>query len=124
MKKALILFFAALSTAFVIHAAGFQTNVVTNVAYEVRVKWETFSVTNGYTETYSGTLITNKVYDTPQWIWKDGNLALVTNSFDMIVGGTTTNRVYDITYGVRPIYYPVAVTNVYTNGLSSSIISQ
>lgn len=124
MKRALILFFAAFVVAYAVHASVFQTNVVTNVVFETHVRWDTYPVTNGYTEVYGGTLITNRLYDTPRTIWRNGGLELITNYVDVVVGGTTTNRTYDILWNMRPIYYPVAVTNVYTNGLYRPVVVQ
>lgn len=91
------------------------TNTVTNVVYETHVRWDTYPVTNGYYEVYGGTLMTNRVYDTPRWIWKNGGLALITNYVDKVVAGSTTSKVYRIEWHMRPEYYPFAVTNVYTN---------
>jgi uncharacterized membrane protein len=78
------------------------TNVVTNVVHETRVKWDTYPVTNGYYEVYGGTLTTNRVYDTPRWVWKNGGLALITNYVDTVTAGTTTTTVYNIEWRMRP----------------------
>ena len=91
------------------------TNVVTNVVYETHVKWDTYPVTNGSYEVYGGTLVTNRVYDTPQYVWQNGGLVLITNYVDVVTAGSTTSTVYNIEWRMRPEYYPFAVTNVYTN---------
>lgn len=96
-------------------SAAVTTNVVTNVVFETHVRFDTYPVTNGYVEVYGGTLTTNRVYDTPRYIWRDGGLALITNYTDRVVSGTSTSRVYNVTWSTRTEYYPVAVTNVYTN---------
>ena len=88
---------------------------MTSVAYETRVKWDIYPVTNGSYKVYGGTLTTNRVYDTPRWVWKNGGLSLITNYVDTVTAGTTTSTVYNIEWGMRPEYYQVAVTNVYTN---------
>ena len=109
---------AAVTTNVTLYAAAsdtYLTNVVTNVVFETRVRFDTYPVTNGYVEVYGGTLTTNRVYDTPRYIWRNGGLALITNYVDKVVSGTSTSRVYNVTWGMRPEYYPVAVTNVYTN---------
>lgn len=95
--------------------AAVTTNIVTNVVFETHVRFDTYPVTNGYVEVYGGTLTTNRVYDTPRYIWRNGGLALITNYTDKVVAGTSTSRVYNVTWDMRPNYYPVAVTNVYTN---------
>ena len=72
-----------LATIFVAFAlavaapAATTTNVVTNVVYETHVRFDTYPVTNGSYEVYGGTLTTNRVYDTPRWVWKNGGLALI-----------------------------------------------
>ena len=96
-------------------SAAVTTNVVTNVVFETHVRFDTYPVTNGYVEVYGGTLTTNRVYDTPRYIWRNGGLALITNYTDKVVSGTSTSRVYNVEWNMRPNYYPVAVTNVYTN---------
>ena len=106
--------FSSFALAFAATADA-TTNVVTNVAYETRVKWYTYPVTNSSYEVYGGTLTTNRVYDTPRWVWKNGGLALITNYVDMVTAGTTTSTVYNIEWRMRPEYYTVAVTNVHTN---------
>lgn len=112
--KTLATIFAAIALA-VSAIAATTTNVVTNVVYETHVKWVIYPVTNGYHEVYGGTLTTNRVYDTPRWVWKNGGLALITNYVDTVTAGTTTSTVYNIEWRMRPEYYPFAVTNVYTN---------
>ena len=112
--KTIATIFAAIALA-VSAIAATTTNVVTNVVYETHVKWVTYPVTNGYHEVYGGTLTTNRVYDTPRLVWKNGGLALITNYVDAVTAGTTTSTVYNIEWSVRPEYYPFAVTNVYTN---------
>ena len=112
--RTLATIFAAFALAVAATAAT-TTNVVTNVVYETHVKWDTYPVTNSSYEVYGGTLTTNRVYDTPRWVWKNGGLALITNYVDTVTAGTTTSTVYNIEWRVRPEYYPFAVTNVYTN---------
>ena len=112
MKKLLAMTFAMLALSA---SADVTTNVVTNVLYETHVKWETYQVTNGSYEVYSGDLVTNRVYDTPRWIWKNGGLKLITNYVDSVVAGSVTTTVYGIEFLMRPTYYPVAFTNVFTN---------
>ena len=110
--------FATILSAFALalaSTADMTTNVVTNVAYETRVKWYTYPVTNSSYEVYGGTLTTNRVYDTPRWAWKNGSLVLITNYVDIVTAGTTTSMVYNIEWRMRPEYYTVAVTNVHTN---------
>lgn len=109
---------AAVTTNVTLYAAANDTsvtNVVTNVVYETHVRFDTYPVTNGYTEVYGGTLVTNRFYDTPRYIWRSGRLALITNYTDRVVAGSTTSKVYNVEWNMRPNYYPVAVTNVYTN---------
>ena len=109
---------AAVTTNVTLYAAAMDTsitNVVTNVVFETHVRFDTYPVTNGYVEVYGGELTTNRVYDTPRYIWSSGRLALITNYVDTVVAGTETSRVYDVSWEMRPNYYPVAVTNVYTN---------
>lgn len=112
--RTLATIFSAFALA-VAATAETTTNVITNVAYETRVKWNTYPVTNGSYNVYGGTLTTNRVYDTPRWVWKNGGLALITNYVDTVTGGTTTSTVYNIEWRMRPEYYQFAVTNVYTN---------
>lgn len=112
--RTLATIFSAFALA-VASTAETTTNVITNVAYETRVKWNTYPVTNGSYNVYGGTLTTNMVYDTPRWVWKNGGLALITNYVDTVTGGTTTSTVYNIEWRMRPEYYQFAVTNVYTN---------
>lgn len=112
--RTLATIFAAFALAVAATAAT-TTNVVTNVVYETHVKWDTYPVTNSSYEVYGGTLTTNRVYDTPRWVWKNGDLALITNYVDTVTAGTTTSTVYNIEWRMRPEYYPFAVTNVYTN---------
>lgn len=126
--KSVVLFLAAgltalgvsadVTTNVTLYAAAndtYLTNVVTNVVFETHVRFDAHPVTNGYVEVYGGTLTTNRMYDTPRYIWRNGGLALITNHTDRVVSGTSTSRVYNVTWSTRTEYYPVAVTNVYTN---------
>ena len=94
---------------------AFSTNVVTNVVYDTRVKWKSYPVTNGTYEVYGGTLVTNRAIDSVQSIWKSGKLEKSTNYVYTITGGSTTSTVYDVWWRIRPEYYTVQITNVFTN---------
>lgn len=94
---------------------------VTNIVYHPKVSYtyKPTVVTNGYTEVYSGNvLITNKVIKSIRQLWEGGKLVKKTNMVDVVVGGSVTSRVYDVTtsYTVVPEYTIVAVTNI-VNGL-------
>ena len=109
---------AAVTTNVTLYAAAndtYMTNVVTNVVYETHIRWDTYPVTNGSYEVYGGTLTTNRAYDTPRLVWKNGGLALITNYIDTVTASSTTTTVYNIEWRMMPEYYPFAVTNVYTN---------
>ena len=89
---------------------------VTNIVYNPKVSYtyKPTVVTNGYTEVYGNVLITNKVIKSIRQLWEGGKLVKKTNMVDVIVGGSVTNRVYDVTtsYTVVPEYTIVAVTNI------------
>lgn len=94
------------------------TNVVTNVVYEARVRYDNYYTvdTNGWYETYGGTLITNKVILGVQQLWRSGKLVKVTNAVDVVVGGSTTNTIYNTTtnWFRRPYYWFEPKTNIVT----------
>ena len=124
MRKILISAMAIVLSVFAVRASSSTntvTSVVTNVAYETRVKWENYPVTNDSRKVFGGTLVTNRVYDTPQYVWQNGGLVLITNYVDVVTAGSTTSTVYSIEWRTRPHYYPVAVTNVYTNVFMNGI---
>lgn len=120
MKKlitlALIAFAALVSEANVvtniINDAGTTTNTVTNIVQEVRVRYDKYAITNGYTETYSGTLITNTIIDNVMQEWTTNGFVLVTNSHKKVVGGSITNKTYDIDWRLKPYYFSVPITNI------------
>lgn len=94
---------------------------VTNIVYQPKVSYtyKPTVVTNGYVEVYSGdVLITNKVIKSVRQLWEGGKLVKKTNMVDVIVGGSVTSRVYDVTttYKIVPTYTLVPVTNI-VNGL-------
>ena len=93
----------------------------TNIVYHPKVSYtyKPTVVTNGYTEVYSGNvLITNKVIKSIRQLWEGGKLVKKTNTVDVVVGGSVTSRVYDVTtsYTIVPEYTLVPVTNI-VNGL-------
>ena len=113
MKKLLAL--VAMASCIAAFAA------VTNIVYQHKVSYtyKPTVVTNGYIEVYSGdVLITNKAIKSIRQFWEGGKLVKKTNIVDIIVGGSVTSRVYDVTtsYTIVPEYTLVPVTNI-VNGL-------
>lgn len=117
MKKIVLILAAAAALVTV----ASTTNVVTNVVWNQRVKYvpKANEVTNGYWLVYGGTLVTSKVDIAIQQMWRGGKLVKVTNSVDVITGGSTTNTVWDIntnwTWKTEYDYVPMTnITNVVT----------
>lgn len=113
MNKFTMMLVAAI--AAMLSFGSVNTNVVTNVVYDTRVKWEAYPVTNGTYTVYGGTLVTNKTVGSVQSIWKGGKLVKSTNYVYTVTGGSTTSTVYDVEWRIRPEYYTVPITNVFTN---------